>query len=227
MAIAYDATSGANRSAVISDSLSHTCTGTDRLLLVWVFFDRGNGSYTASGITYAGVALSQVDTFSDGTRYAELWSLLAPTEGANTLAATYNNVGPTAKVLIRAVSYTGVHQTTPLGTLSSAYGTTNAPTVTVASATNEVVADYVWVYSGGFNIVVGADQMSRHEIDNGALGYGAHGWSDEAGASSVTMSWSIATSDSWMIGAVPIKPVGADTPSGIPKTTKQTLMGVG
>lgn len=226
MAIAYDATSGVARGWVTSDSFSHTCTGANRLLLVWVYFDRGNGSYTTSALTYAGVTLTLVDTLNDGTHYAELWRLIAPTEGANTLAATYNNVGPTAKVVIRALSYTGVDQTTPLGALASASGYTTTATVNVSSASAELVSDMGVCMSAGATLVVGADQTSRYELDTGESGIAAFGFSDEAGASSVTMSWSGWVTDYWMIGAVPIKPTGAAA-GGVPKTTKQTLMGVG
>ncbi len=226
MAIAYDATSGLTTGWTYSDTFAHTCTGADRLLLVWVFFDRGNGSYNVSSLTYAGVAMTQVTTFAYGYRYAELWRLVAPAEGANNIAATYSNVGPTAKIIIRAFSYTGVDQTTPLGSMSYATGYGATASLVVASATNELVTDMVSVQSAGANVLVGADQTSRYESDNATTGIAALGFSEEAGAASVTMTWTFG-GDNWEIAAVPIKPVGAATPSGIPKTTKLTLMGVG
>lgn len=226
MAIAYDATSGAARAWVTSDSFLHTCTGDDRLLLVWVFFDRGNGIYNVSSMTYAGAALSLHASVQDGTRSWELWRLVGPASGTNTLSATYNNTGPTAKVLIRALSYTGVDSDLPLGSVTSnsnSVGTTAS--VVVSSASGEVVADCVWVFSSGQNIVVGANQTSRAEVDSATIGYGALGWSDEAGAASVTMSWTLST-DAWHIIGVPIKPAGGAA-AGVSKTTKQTLLGVG
>lgn len=228
MAIAYDATSGAARSWVTSDSFSHTCAndGLDRLLLVWVFFDRGNGTYNVSSLTYAGVSLTQYATFNNGSQFGELWYLANPASGANTLSATYNNAGPAAKVLIRALSYTGVDAATPLGTLVSAYaGSGTTATATASSASGELVADYVFVFSSGQTLTVGAGQTARVEIEEGAIGYGAHGWSDEAGAASVAMTWTFNT-DAWMATAVPIKPAGGAA-AGVPKTTKQTLLGVG
>ena len=227
MAIAYDATSGVATGWTTSDSFSHTCTGSDRLLLVWVFFDRGNGTYTVSSATYNGVSLSQVTTFGNGAQYVELWRLVAPATGANTLALSYNNAGPTAKVAVRAVSYTGVDGTTPLGSLSSATGTSKTPTVTLSSASGELVADFVSPYSAGIDLTVGSGQTSRAEVDNASSGFVCYGVSDEAGAASVTMSWSwTSANDSWFIGAIPIKPTGAAA-GGIPKTTLQTLLGVG
>jgi hypothetical protein len=225
MAIAYDATSGAARGWVTSDSFSHTCTGANRLLLVWVFFDRGNGAYNVSSMTYAGASMSQATTFAFGTKYAEVWQLIAPTEGANTLAATYNNVGPTAKVIIRAFSYTGVDQTTPLGAGTSATGATNTATIAVSSATDELVTDMVSVQSYAQNLAAGDGQTSRYESDASANTITAIGFSDEAGAASVTMSWTFAN-DTWVIAAIPIKPAGGAA-AGVPKTTKQTLLGVG
>lgn len=227
MAIAYDATSGLTTGWTYGDTFSHTCTGSDRLLLVWVFFDRGNGTYNVSSLTYAGVAMTQVATFAYGYRYLELWRLVAPAAGTANIAATYNNVGPTAKVIIRAFSYTGVSQDAPLGATSSATGFGTTATLVVSSASGELVTDAIGGLSAGANIVVGSGQTSRYESDNGTTGIQAVGCSEEAGAASVTMSWTWATGDYWELAAVPIKPVGADAPSGIPKTTKQTLMGVG
>ena len=225
MAIAFDATSGAARGWVTSDSFSHTCTGSDRLLLVWVFFDRGNGTYNVSSLTYAGTALTQIGTFGDGYKHIELWGLLSPSTGANTLAASYNNSGPTAKIIIRALSYTGVSQDSAYGTLVSANGATNTATVNATSATGEVVVDFVSVQSYSQDLTAGTGQTARHEGDATSNTITAFGVSDEAGAATVTMSWTF-SNDTWVIGAIPIKPTGTAA-GGVPKTTKQTLLGVG
>jgi hypothetical protein len=226
MAIAFDATSGLTPGWATSSTFAHTCSGSDRLLLFWVFFDRGAGTYNVSSAAYAGVAMTQIGTVTDSARHVELWALAGPASGTNNVVATYNNTGPTAKLIIRAVSYNGVDGTTPYGTFASATGFTTSATVNVASATGEMVADFCGVQSGGASITVGSGQTSRYEIDGGASGVGAVGWSDEPGAGTVTMSWSGWITDNWLIGAIPLKPVGVAA-GGVPKTTKQTLLGVG
>jgi len=227
MAIAFDSTSGAQTGWTTSNSFSHTCSGSDRLLLVWVYFDRGAGAYYTSALTYNGSALTQVGTFTVGTAgYGELWALVNPASGTNTLSATYSNAGPTAKVAIRALSYNGVNQTTAYGTLATSAGTSTTATVNVTSATDELVVSGVVSNEGGVTLTVGADQTQRYIVHQlGGGGVWSAIFSDEPGAATTTASAGLNSSLAWGIAALPLKPLTTD--SGVPKTTKLTLLGVG
>jgi hypothetical protein len=103
------------------------------------------------------------------------------------------------------VDFSGVNQSTPLGTLATANGTNSTPSVAVTSATDELVIDFM--YSGYINITAGADQTIVWEHDNTDNTSG--GSSTEPGTTSVTMSWTLANTGwdtRWLIGAVPVKP---------------------
>lgn len=84
-------------------SWSHTCTGSNGLLLVACYTLSGN---TVSGITYNGVALTLVGTtFDVNAIYLSLYALVAPATGTHTIAVT----GTVASSV--AASYNGVKQT--------------------------------------------------------------------------------------------------------------------
>src|SRR3990167_2947565 len=82
MAIAFDAASNSGAGTGSTHSWSHTCSWSDRLLLVGV--ETRNGGVSVSSITYGGEALTFLR--SDGTTgqdgRTEIWSKIAPLTGA-------------------------------------------------------------------------------------------------------------------------------------------------
>jgi hypothetical protein len=181
-------------------------------MLVGISIDN-QGSETVSNVTYNGVGLTPVGSATQGIgSRVEIWSLIAPATGTHDVVVTFSaNLEETAKVGV--MTFTGVHQTTPLGTFVGANGNSLGPaTVDVSSATNELVFDTVGcslVTNGCTSLTVGAGQTQRwlEQTPDGAPGYRGGG-STEPGAATVTMSWTIGgtASSPWAIGAVPIKP---------------------
>src|SRR5690349_17054903 len=143
MAITIDANSSANTgNSGTSLSWSHTCSGSDRFLLVSIGTN-GGGSDT-TGITYGGTTLTQIGVYQEGpTGYrVSLWGLIAPASGTNNIVAAFNEGHA---VECKATSFNGVHQSTPTGTFVGTEGTTSAVSLTVsASATWLVVDSVVW-----------------------------------------------------------------------------------
>lgn len=129
MAIAFDATSSAAGTA----SWSHTCTGTNRILIV--------GAYAATdvvtGATYNSVAMTLIGktTFGAGRQGAYLFYLINPATGSHTVAITG---GGTSKG-IGATSLTGALQSGQPD--SSATGTALGVTSPVVAATTVVAAN--------------------------------------------------------------------------------------
>jgi hypothetical protein len=172
-----------------------------------------DGSETVSNVTYNGVGLTPVGSATQGTgSRVEIWRLIAPDTGTHDVVVTFSdNLDETAKVGV--TTFTGVHQTTPLGTFAGANGYSLGPaTVDVSSATNELVFDTVGCprvgSTGCQSLTVGAGQTQRW-LEQQADGFGYRGGgSTEPGAATVTMSWTIGgtASSPWAIGAVPIKP---------------------
>ncbi len=213
MAISKDAISSAHAQGASSLSWSHTCTGSDRLLVV---HSGTNGTpVSTSGITYNSVALTSRWSTSQNWTAASGWSLVAPATGANTVAITLSAAEDTE--FGQAISYTGVHQTTPHGTAQTASGVSTSPAVpTVTSATGETVIGFIMTSDTA--ITTGAGQTA--EITDINFASDSAETDSEPGAASVDMTWTTAGAQ-WSVGAVPIKPAsgdGADPAVVIPGT---------
>lgn len=188
-----DARAGGNGSSI---SYSYTVSsGSDRLLLAASIAAAG----TVSGVTYSGAALSAT---GGGTLK---WYLTGPATGANTLTFTYSN--GYAQPAVAASDYTGVDQTTPLGTLVNNSGTGNTTsTGSVTCPANGLVVGY------GMNNQTNA----AHLADPGttSLGRGvANGSNRElyGGYRSSTggLSWTGGTyGPPWEADAYPVNPAG-------------------
>lgn len=135
MAIAFDAKSTVGFDSS-SQTLSHTCSGADRLLVVAIVID---GTETVTAITYAGVSMTQLVTVAPGNFRIYLFYLLAPATGANNISVTLSG---NQDVGIMAASYTGVAQSSPTdGTASGADDNTDpfGRSITTSQANSLVV----------------------------------------------------------------------------------------
>ena len=122
-----------------SMTISHTTSGTDRLMLVGVSFGLGSGE-TVSEVRYNGDLLN-----FEGARNGpgndsriEIWSRLAPDTGTHNVVVTLSagtHDGATAGVM----TFTEVDQATPLGTFASNAGVSTSASTTVSSAVGELV----------------------------------------------------------------------------------------
>jgi len=105
-------------------------SGTNRALLVGVSF-RNNGGQTVSSVTYAGVPLSLVVAQSNGNSIrVELWRLVAPATGNNTVAVS---VSGNVRIVGGAVSFTGVDQVVPIEAATSGTGNSANPNVNITT----------------------------------------------------------------------------------------------
>ena len=213
-------TGAANSSSL---SFSHTTgTGANRLLLVGVSWNAGTTARTISSVTFtpsggSAVALTPVITqqVSGQNRYSAIYrwpaSTALPSGQSGTVAVTFSGAVSSGSV-VGAVNFAGVNQTTPLGTPAgagpSSQGT--APTVTLTGLSgNELVFDNVFMggSSSSQTLTAGAGQAQLWNafVSNTR----AAASTEKATGSSVTMSWTAASSAYWAIAAVPIKPAPA------------------
>lgn len=201
-----DATSSTHGQAVSSLSWTHTCTGSDLLLMV---HSGTNGTpVSTSGVTYAAVALTSRWSGSRNWTAASGWSLVAPATGANTVAITLSASEDTA--FGQAISYTGVDQTTPHGTGATANGASTAPTVpTLTSATGEVCLGFLMTSDTA--ITSGAGQTA--EISDINFASDSAQTDSEPGAASVDITWTTAGGP-WTCGGIPIKPASGASTAG-------------
>ena len=206
MAVAFDAVSSAFQTACPTPpcnttvSWTHTPVGTPSLVVVALSIGKDVGVTTA---TYGGTALTLIREdvgIQDGNTF--LYRLISPPTGAQTVSLTIDS---DEDIEGAAVTVTGSDTTTPISNSAGASGVDPTdPSVTVTSAAGELVIDVI----GGkiaFVFTAGADQTKRWEENQVGAG------STEAGAASVTMSWTVTTGvgDGWVISAVSIKPAAA------------------
>ena len=197
-AITTNNVSTSTTSGATSLTWSHTVnSGTDRYLIVSLSLSDAAGSVT--GITYGGTALTLIGRYSSNHR-VEMWRLVAPAVGTANVVASF---GTSTAAVGGALTLNGVLQTGSLGTFVGASGTSTTPTVTVSSALGELVLD-----TGYFETAPVAtpsiDQDTQWNLSVGTSGGAA---STAAGNVSVTMNWTLASSQKWDLAAVPIKPV--------------------
>ncbi|WP_040549672.1 carboxypeptidase regulatory-like domain-containing protein [Pedosphaera parvula] len=192
-------------------TFAHTTgAGTNGLLLVGVSTDN---STTVSSVTYGGINLTNVGGATapgNPKPRAEIWSLPNPPVGSNNVVVTLSG---SANIVAGAATFTGVSQTAPLGNFTGTSSSSGSPSVSVSSASGELVFDTV---SAGASVTPGAGQTQRWNQTQAAISGGS---STQPGAASTTMAWTV--NDKWAIGVVPIKP--ASISSGGGSGTNNTL----
>lgn len=206
-AIAFDAASSCTDIVPgTTCTWSHTVTGSNPSLYVGTCLDTAGGT-TVSGITFNGVALTQLGTLAEGGAIrGDLWFLVAPATGTHDIVVTKSAAVPNSAT---AVSLIGVHQTVPNGTPVNAQGSTDTPTVTATTASGETVIDAECNDGTGGTLVAGANQTERVQVTAGTED--RSGMSTQDGADGGVMSWTISAS-SWVINAVSVKPAATRKP---------------
>lgn len=215
MAVTFDAQSAVKTDAITSITLSHTCTGSNRLLLVGTHaYFSSSQTATCTGVTYSGTAMTLVarrrqnGVVSDSV-VTELWYLIAPATGANNIVATWSTT--TTQSAVNGVSFAGADQTTGINgsqVNSSSTGSTLAVTITSASGDMTCTALGTWWDDGA---------TSSQTIRGTAFGVGDQyggGGDTAAGAASVTHTWTRAGADddlSAVVGCNVIQAAGGVT----------------
>ena len=178
---------------------------------------------TVTSITYNGVDLSFVRTDSNGVYRSEIWRLVAPATGDNTVTV---NLSVSLTSIANAESYWNVDQSTPIDAHNGNNGTGNPASASVTTITNKdrVFGNLVTQTASG---VTSASGQSPRTTNTGALGTVS---SDDKGiidtAGSVSLQWNnITVLQSWAVSLAALKPV-----SGVVATTIQpilALLGIG
>lgn len=210
MAITVDATSTATSGSAETGNTTLTWSHTNagdfmRVGVSW----RSDAGQTVSGITYNGVALTQIGTAAvNGSTSAGHWRLIAPASGAHNVVVTLS--ADTAALMAGATTYSGVDQTTPTGTSNTATGNSTTPTVDIASVSGDIVVDVV-AGSPVFTLdSAGAGQTAEWNIsDSGAQFRRGGGSRETATTTTTTMSWSVSTASTWAIHGVALKAAAA------------------
>lgn len=218
MAITYDNKSqNTSSSERVSTNLSHTTSGTDRGLLVFV----GNadiGNHTVSSVTYNGVSMTQEATRNynggGGNSRVTMFSLIAPASGSNTVAINWSGSSVTSWVV--AISYTDCNQSDLVEASASTTASSNSPSVSVTSITDNAVI------VAGYNFVGGdGDPSTPGDTERWDLATGGSTGDDTtsaggellqvtAGAGTVNMTTN--ANDRWVMVGGAIKPLPIPPP---------------
>lgn len=138
MAIAFDNLTNSGIITIIPGTFSHTTSGTNRLLLLFIEGDFAGDNVSAA--SYNGVAMTlAVKAFQNANRWGYIYILANPASGANTVSIT--NAGAANAFLATAVSYTGAAQTGQPD--NSIHVTGGASTSFAASITT--IANNAWI----------------------------------------------------------------------------------
>ena len=172
-------------------------SGTNRILLVGTTTSSGF-NFLGATVTFAGIHLSKA-TGVENTVKSALWYLINPPIVTGDVVLTAGS--GSGDIAMGAATYTGVDGNTPFGSSATATGTSTTASVAVTSAANELVVDVV--AANNATLSVGASQTSRWNTAVSGSVRGAH--SQEAGAASVTMSWTVGSSVAWATLGVALK----------------------
>src|SRR3989442_560220 len=162
--------------AVSSITVSHTTgSGPNRLMLVGLTITNDNQTVggprrVITSLTFGGTPLTEVTTvFIDDDARVSIYRLINPAASttADVVATLDGNVA--SGITMGVITFSGVDQTTPLGTpVTEAEGDGS---ITVPAANDEWIFDTISLESG--SLTVGADQTERwNQISGSGVGGG-------------------------------------------------------
>lgn len=168
-------------------TLQHTCSGTNRVLVVSVMSAGGvSGTYgwgyaRIKSLTYNGINLNQIvnDSVVGGLlAHNTCWYLSNPPTGTHNIVVKYTDYASSA--LIVAFSFNGVNTTNPIGANNSLYTITEDISLPITTtAANSIIVDFVGCTNGSSNktILIDSNQTLKYNTDaqandiEGAGGY--------------------------------------------------------
>ncbi|MCW1885552.1 carboxypeptidase regulatory-like domain-containing protein [Luteolibacter flavescens] len=202
-----------------SATMSHTVSGTNRLLLLSVNYEDDNTAGMAiNTVTFNNVAMTRVSRVpSSQEAVSELWMLMNPPATTANIVVNMTDFSIGDALYLAATTFTGVNQTTPLGTTVTAIGTTTPTTITAGGAVGELVYVTAAIDDSRTATPTGATATA---LWNGAIGGTGDGirsvGSTRAGTgSTAAFAWTLSAADTWAAIAVPIRQATAGIASTV------------
>lgn len=216
--IAFDAASTVADTATSPATVSHTTTGTDRMLVIGVVVSNNSAAATgtATAVTYNGVALTKVrtDTRAQASTSYEtsIWMLANPASGSNTVSITFSG-GTAPRCTAVVSSYTGVLQ----GSFADAVNGNSGTTAGDQTLSVTTTVDNCWIFGIGVNSAasgasVTADQTSRASGNMAAAlatnmrGEDTNAVQTPAGAHTVGFTMAGTTNKGWAMSFAAFRP---------------------
>lgn len=160
MAIAFDAKTGFTYSgSTVTQTYSHTCSGSDRILFVGVSI---RNTRTITSVTYNGVAMTQSgSSIGVGTVVDYLFYLVNPATGTNTVSITQSAADTITSC---SISYTGASQTgQPDATSTGGPTTTTSYSQSVTSVADNCFAVLYGNAASGAALIAGSNTTIRNQ----------------------------------------------------------------
>jgi len=200
--VAIEAVSVARSAFETSFKTAHTIGSFEGRMLVVATSQSFAGTHVTA-MTYAStpLELAGVQDAMLGDGRVEIWRLASPPSGTADLEVTLTDNN--SSVVAGAVSLTGAGSAGPF---TSKVANTGGPSITVASAPDELVLGVVMWNGGNYSsLVPETDQQSRWNENAGGI-VGAGGTA--AGDAMTTMSWRVVDNfnDYWATAAISIRP---------------------
>lgn len=219
MAIAFDAASEGNRGTNDANSITfaHTCTGSDRILLVGAL-SNGAGGDIVNSVTYNAVACTKIASHNlTGDQWLSIWYLIAPATGANNIVVGVS--GTSDGLYGMGSSYTGAKQS---GQPDSSNTGTATGNLTLSTT---VVANDSWLYSIARNATSGLPSAGTGTTIRGTgVAFNQGDSNAGVGTGSQSMGWNAAagTTGGVIVSIAPAGGGGGATLGGF-----MNLLGVG
>lgn len=200
MSITLDASSiSTYQAATSSYSFTHTCSGVNRLLIVGVSLFVSGG---VSGITYNGVALTKIRSDTTGTYSTELWYLVNPATGTNSIAVTLSGA---LTSISEGFSLNGVDQIAPI---SSNAGTNGTGAISQNNIVTVEVNDWAAGNMSCQQATATVNGGTQDQQVTGVLGTGAFSHlGPVASPSTVGLGWSYGGTTPYAQSGAAIKPL--------------------
>lgn len=197
-ATSVDGTASTTGGKGSSFTFSHTVgSGNDRLLIVGISLLDVDSAKDVSSVSYNGNSLTEVENFAGSDIRVQIFRMAAPPVGTADVVVNISN-GQDNTAAIGAIAFTGVDQTTPIdtGTIATGSGEKDAPALNVTSESGDLVMDVLGTDKILPDVGAGQTEQWNEEHASGK----ESGASTEAGAGSVTMSWSSASGKFTQVG---------------------------
>ena len=198
--IAFDAKTTASVNPGTSLTWSHTCTGSNLILLV-ATNDNHTAADNITGITYNSVALTKIKNLYLSNKNIGLWYLLNPATGANNVVMT---AGASSALMGIAGSYSGVAQTQPNIITGAVSATATASTGQTLTVTTTIDNSWAWLMTEN-------DAGAPTAGTNATILQAPFGWSGAVGlfyntnpispTGNFSMSYTHASGNSWAVMA--------------------------
>ena len=201
-------------STTVTKSWTHTTSfGNNRLLVLTAdILQHVAGTGSISSATYAGIPLIKAAATRASNMASELWYLVAPPSGVNTISVTTS--GATDSLKFSLADYTGMNQFIPLDATSTASSTTGSPTISV---TTHFTGDLVESTLSRFSTTSATTNRTSVFNDTSSTTLAAASYQVSGAAGSISDTYTGTASQNWSMAIAAFRP--ATTSATVGTTT--------